>query len=168
MRLESKASYNEGLFIFDIIHTPHGCGTWPALWLTDPANWPTNGEIDVVETNNKATDGNAVTLHTTDGCDMDVKRKMTGHAQFTTCLNSTNSNSGCGVQAPPSSYGEEMNQKGGGVRSPIIPYTLVYLSKQLIPLTYKFADLRPRTPQSRHPRVVLPPRLHPLRPAEKQ
>jgi len=28
VRVQSKAQYNEGLFIFDIIHTPYGCGTW--------------------------------------------------------------------------------------------------------------------------------------------
>lgn len=32
--------------------------TWPALWLSDPDNWPTNGEIDVMEQVNQATDGN--------------------------------------------------------------------------------------------------------------
>ncbi|KAF9891438.1 hypothetical protein FE257_003904 [Aspergillus nanangensis] len=115
VRLESKTTYDTGLFIFDILHTPYGCGTWPALWLTDPSNWPHNGEIDVVETNNKATDGNAVTLHTSGDCNMKVKRKQTGSPQFSTCKNSTNSNAGCGVKAEPDSYGEAFNSRGGGV-----------------------------------------------------
>ncbi|KAF7591874.1 hypothetical protein BBP40_000916 [Aspergillus hancockii] len=115
VRLESKTSYDNGLFIFDILHTPYGCGTWPALWLTDPTNWPTNGEIDVLETTNNAPQGNAVTLHTTSGCSMKVKRKQTGEAVYTNCDNSTNSNAGCGVQGSPDSYGEPFNKKGGGV-----------------------------------------------------
>ena len=45
VRIESKNQYDSGLFIFDILHTPYGCGTWPAVWLTDPSNWPMNGEI---------------------------------------------------------------------------------------------------------------------------
>ena len=121
VRLESKSSYNTGLFVFDILHTPYGCGTWPALWLTDPTNWPENGEIDVLETNNRATEGNSVTLHSTSGCNMDVKRKQTGTPQYTTCDNETHSNSGCGVEGTPSTYGEEMNSMGGGVRSPFYP-----------------------------------------------
>jgi hypothetical protein len=48
-RVTSKNTYNNGLFIFDVIHSPYGCGTWSSLWLTDPANWPENGEIDVGE-----------------------------------------------------------------------------------------------------------------------
>ena len=39
-RVESKRTYNSGLFVFDITHSPEGCSTWPAIWLTDPANWP--------------------------------------------------------------------------------------------------------------------------------
>lgn len=116
MRLESKTGYDNGLFVFDILHTPHGCGTWPALWLTDTFNWPANGEIDVLETTNNAPEGNAVTLHTTSGCNMKVRRKQTGDTVYTTCDNSTNSNAGCGVQGPPNSYGEPFNNNGGGVR----------------------------------------------------
>ncbi|KAE8349687.1 concanavalin A-like lectin/glucanase domain-containing protein [Aspergillus coremiiformis] len=115
VRLESKTSYDDGLFVFDILHTPYGCGTWPALWLTDPINWPTNGEIDVLEATNHAPDGNAMTLHTTSGCNMKVKRKQTGDALYTSCDNSTNSNAGCGVQAAPDSYGEPFNNNGGGI-----------------------------------------------------
>ncbi|PYH92781.1 putative endo-1,3(4)-beta-glucanase [Aspergillus ellipticus CBS 707.79] len=115
VRLESKMSYDTGLFIFDIIHTPYACGLWPALWLTDTYNWPENGEIDVLETNNLATEGNAVTLHTTTGCKMNVKRKETGTPNYVTCANDTHSNAGCGVQGTPSTYGKEMNANGGGV-----------------------------------------------------
>ncbi|MCJ1392920.1 hypothetical protein MMC18_005792 [Xylographa bjoerkii] len=115
VRIESKNQYNDGLFIFDILHTPYGCGTWPALWLTDPANWPNHGEIDVVEAVNQATTGNQVSLHTTADCEMSVKREMTGVVLSTDCLNSTDSNSGCGVQAPEDTYGQGLNDMGGGI-----------------------------------------------------
>ena len=115
VRVSSQRTYNQGLFLFDIIHTPFGCGTWPALWLVDQANWPNNGEIDVVEAVNQGTSGNQVTLHTTDGCKMNVKRKETGKSLSKNCLNSTDDNAGCGVQAPDDTYGDALNKNGGGV-----------------------------------------------------
>ncbi|KAK6062405.1 endo-beta-glucanase [Seiridium cupressi] len=115
VRVTSKTQYDSGLFIFDVKHTPYGCGTWPALWLTDTTNWPDNGEIDVMEAVNQATDGNQMTLHTNDGCDVDVKRKMSGTAQYTDCNNATNSNAGCGVLGATSSYGSTFNSNGGGM-----------------------------------------------------
>ncbi|KAJ9205273.1 concanavalin A-like lectin/glucanase domain-containing protein [Paecilomyces variotii] len=115
VRITSKNTYNSGLFIFDILHSPYGCGTWPALWLSDPDNWPTNGEIDVLEANNAATTGNQMTLHTTNGCKMNVKRKETGKVLATNCWNETNSNEGCGVQGKPATYGEALNNNGGGI-----------------------------------------------------
>jgi hypothetical protein len=33
VRLTSKASFNGGLFILDVVHLPSGCATWPAFWL---------------------------------------------------------------------------------------------------------------------------------------
>ncbi|KAJ5837097.1 hypothetical protein N7447_003123 [Penicillium robsamsonii] len=115
VRIESRNTYDSGLFIFDIIHTPFGCATWPALWLTDGYNWPMNGEIDVLETTNLGSHGNEVTIHTTKGCKMDVKRKQTGQATFKNCDNATNGNSGCGVIGDEYTYGEAMNDRGGGV-----------------------------------------------------
>ncbi|OJJ74379.1 hypothetical protein ASPBRDRAFT_447542 [Aspergillus brasiliensis CBS 101740] len=115
VRITSKKTYNDGLFIFDITHTPYGCATWPALWLTDPSNWPEHGEIDVLESNNKATHGNAMTLHTSSGCKMNVKRKETGTAKYTNCLNTANDNAGCSVTGAKATYGEKFNDNGGGV-----------------------------------------------------
>ncbi|KAI9834550.1 MAG: hypothetical protein M1819_002926 [Sarea resinae] len=115
VRVESKNQYNSGLFVFDILHTPYGCGTWPALWLADPANWPTNGEIDVVEAVNTATTGNQMTLHTTKGCTMNAKRKETGTVHTKNCWNGTDDNTGCAVLSPEDTYGEALNQNGGGV-----------------------------------------------------
>ncbi|KAJ5161968.1 hypothetical protein N7492_007360 [Penicillium capsulatum] len=115
VRITSHKKYDHGLFIFDVVHSPYGCSTWPALWLTDPSNWPDNGEIDVVESNNKGTHGNSMTLHTTKNCKMDVKRKQSGSTQQKDCLYTANANAGCGVEGPKSSYGEDFNKNGGGV-----------------------------------------------------
>lgn len=49
VRLEGKKRFDRGLFILDVRHMPDGCGVWPAWWLTDEANWPMNGEVDVLE-----------------------------------------------------------------------------------------------------------------------
>jgi hypothetical protein len=121
VRLESKKGYDTGLFIFDIIHTPYGCGTWPALWLADTYNWPLNGEIDVLETTNRATEGNVVTLHTDKGCSVKGSRKQLGSPQYSTC-DDRHGNAGCAVQARPATYGEEFNENGGGVWSRPLPF----------------------------------------------
>lgn len=44
VRLISDNTYTHGLFVFDVLHMPWGCGTWPAYWLLGP-DWPNNGEI---------------------------------------------------------------------------------------------------------------------------
>jgi hypothetical protein len=91
--------------------------------MTDGANWPANGEIDILEATNEASHGNEITLHTTPGCKMNVKRKETGYAVYDTCDNSTNGNAGCGVVGDPDTYGAALNEKGGGVsRSPSLPF----------------------------------------------
>lgn len=48
---------------------PSGCGVWPAFWLTDEANWPVNGEIDIVEGVNYQSEAKTA-LHSTKGCSM--------------------------------------------------------------------------------------------------
>lgn len=115
MRITSKKFYSRGLFVFDIVNAPYGCSTWPALWLTDPSNWPTNGEIDVLEAVNGATTGNLMALHTSKGCKMDQKREETGKVITKDCYSGTNTNTGCGVQGPQETYGQALNANGGGV-----------------------------------------------------
>ena len=117
VRVESKRQYNSGLFVFDVKHTPYGCGTWPALWMSDRWSWPRNGEIDVMEAVNQADDGNSIALHTTDSCDMSgVKRLQSDTATSGNCYNGTNGNSGCAVEQQSSStYGAGFNSAGGGV-----------------------------------------------------
>lgn len=70
IRLEGKRRFNRGLFIIDLRHMPAGCGVWPAFWLADEANWPVNGEIDIVEGVNYQNEAKTA-LHATIGCSMD-------------------------------------------------------------------------------------------------
>jgi hypothetical protein len=43
---------------------------WPAFWLTDEANWPVHGEIDIVEGVNYQNVAKTA-LHSTKGCSME-------------------------------------------------------------------------------------------------
>ncbi|KAI7189963.1 putative endo-1,3(4)-beta-glucanase [Hortaea werneckii] len=115
VRVTSKQTYDEGLFIFDVLHSPYGCSTWPALWLSDPSNWPENGEIDVMESVNQGNTGNQMTLHTSKHCKMDVKRKETGDVLDQNCYAKAGDQQGCGVQGSKQSFGEAFNNIGGGV-----------------------------------------------------
>jgi hypothetical protein len=45
VRISSKQRYDSGLFVFDVLHSPVGCATWPALWSSDDNNWPDNGKL---------------------------------------------------------------------------------------------------------------------------
>ncbi|OJJ49023.1 hypothetical protein ASPZODRAFT_91195 [Penicilliopsis zonata CBS 506.65] len=112
VRIASRTSYDEGLFVFDILHSPFGCGTWPALWMTDEDNWPVNGEIDVLEASNMGADGNTVSLHTDPGCRMDVRRRQSGESRSNVC---SEGDDGCSVHGGNGTYGAIFNDNGGGV-----------------------------------------------------
>jgi hypothetical protein len=94
---------------------PQGCGTWPAIWETDEANWPNRGEIDIVEGVNDRSP-NQVALHTTSGCQMPSSRTQTGTAGQNNCDYTVNSNTGCGVRmtGEGNTYGPGFNNNGGG------------------------------------------------------
>ncbi|KAL9109743.1 MAG: hypothetical protein Q9227_005612 [Pyrenula ochraceoflavens] len=86
VRITSKKSWTHALIIADIAHMPGGiCGTWPAFW-TVGGNWPNNGEIDIVEGVNSASD-NLMSLHTSSNCSNDDSQ----------------------------SYGQQFNDQKGGV-----------------------------------------------------
>lgn len=139
IRLEGKTRFNRGLFIIDIRHMPSGCGTWPAFWLTDEANWPINGEIDIVEGVNFQEDAKTA-LHTSKGCDMfdspggtmtgtwdtavGIPDRKTGIPDMTfreakNCFVYDPHqwiNQGCvAIDANKGSLGAPLNDKGGGV-----------------------------------------------------
>ena len=100
-----------------------------------------------MEAVNQATTGNQITLHTTADCEMNVKREMTGVVLSTDCLNSTDSNSGCGVQAPDDTYGQALNSIGGGVG-----YTHILVGNK----TDASLGLCNGAPRSWHSDMVLP------------
>jgi hypothetical protein len=139
IRLEGKRRFNHGLFIIDLRHMPAGCGVWPAFWLTDEANWPINGEIDIVEGVNYQSVAKTA-LHTTKECKMDdipqglktggwdeavgIPDKKTGIPDMTLryatdCFVYNPHqwlNQGCvAVDEEGRSLGVPLNRKGGGV-----------------------------------------------------
>ena len=85
IRLEGRRRFNRGLFIVDLRHMPSGCGTWPALWLTDEANWPVNGEIDIIEGVNYQ-DTAKTALHTAKECKMDDVPDMSKTGSWDTAV----------------------------------------------------------------------------------
>jgi hypothetical protein len=139
IRLEGNRRFNRGLFIIDLRHMPAGCGTWPAFWLTDEANWPVNGEIDIVEGVNFQSVAKTA-LHSTKGCSMDDIPLGTMTGEWDTATGIPNAKTGipdmtvryaqnCFVYDPHQwlnqgcvagdtgggSLGEPLNEKGGGI-----------------------------------------------------
>ncbi len=139
VRITSKASFNVGgssaattsglLFAFDLTHMPAGCGTWPAYWLCGP-NWPSGGEIDVIEGVNTMTQDHT-TLHTDQGCSMSGEStdlftgswslNRAGGPSDDCWVDDPNqwSNAGCGIinttPGVTTSYGVPFNAAGGGM-----------------------------------------------------
>ena len=117
LRLSSKKVYNHGLIILDLEHMPYGCGTWPAFWTLGP-NWPTSGEIDIIEgVNSQST--NSLTAHTNAGCSITNTGAMSGTISTSSCdVNDPDqaTNAGCSIATSNTeSYGPGLNAIGGGV-----------------------------------------------------
>jgi Glycosyl hydrolases family 16 len=126
LRVASKKTYNVGtLVVLDLQHMPGGiCGVWPAFWLLGP-NWPTGGEIDVIEGVNDAT-VDQVTLHTGPGCSVLPQNsssyqgpKYDGTLMTPDCdVNDPkqDKNAGCGIEhGADNPFGAPFNAAGGGV-----------------------------------------------------
>jgi len=142
IRLTSKKSFNNGLFILDLTHMPTGCGTWPAWWTVGP-NWPNQGEIDIIEgVNNGNID--QTTLHTNPGCDMgsEDKSKFTGHMVQSNCAAA--GNAGCGIQGGGGSYGADFNNHQGGVFA--MEWTGSYIQSFYWPRSAIPADIKNNNP----------------------
>ncbi|KAF2634148.1 glycoside hydrolase family 16 protein, partial [Massarina eburnea CBS 473.64] len=115
VRLESKMTFTEGLFVIDLTHMPVGCGTWPAFWTTGLGDWPADGEIDIIENVNDARTNNAA-LHATGNCTVSAASAQSGTWKSTDCSIIHNDNQGCGTKfTEPYNYGAEFNANGGGV-----------------------------------------------------
>ncbi|KAF2758285.1 hypothetical protein EJ05DRAFT_439142 [Pseudovirgaria hyperparasitica] len=131
VRLEGKKGYDTGLLVADILHMPDSIdGSWPALWLLGmDAEWPTDGEIDLVEGVNSAVN-NAVTLHTTPGCSISTDngggKAFSGTVVTDNCdvnAEGQGKNVGCsiymanstGPSDPLANYGTAFNANGGGI-----------------------------------------------------
>lgn len=118
IRLESKKKYDQGLIVLDVGHMPFGCGTWPAFWTLGP-NWPTGGEIDILEGVNDYTN-NGMTLHTGPGCMIGSDTtQFSGEVTTPNCdvaAEGQGKNVGCSIRHPSKqSYGAGLNRNGGGV-----------------------------------------------------
>ncbi|KAF4470761.1 mixed-linked glucanase precursor MLG1 [Fusarium albosuccineum] len=118
IRLESKDSYQHGLFIADFLHMPPSqCGTWPAFWAYG-ADWPMGGEIDIIEGANLAYT-NVMSGHTSEDCMLDPEDEglFSGERRNLDCYVGQ-ANIGCGFNPPASdssSYGDGFNAANGGV-----------------------------------------------------
>jgi len=130
VRIESKALYNDGLFIITVDHVPTGCGTWPAFWMFGEDarhTWPTWGEYDIIEGAHMTTHA-TTTLHTTAGCDQSsliqgLNFTSKWHAGMDPAKPADNCdvaapgqwhNQGCSQRGPDGSMGVDFNARGGG------------------------------------------------------
>ncbi|KAI9460851.1 concanavalin A-like lectin/glucanase domain-containing protein [Lactarius psammicola] len=120
VRVSSNKIYNTGLFILDINRAPWGCGVWPAFWTLGNGQWPTLGEIDIIEGVHD-NEHNQVTWHTSAGCNLTPSSNFTGtpvqqNGQSYVDCEGSGTLPGCGViEWSQASYGPTFDAQGGGV-----------------------------------------------------
>jgi len=117
VRITSSKTYTGGLFILDAAAMPVGCGTWPSFWTTG-ANWPYQGEIDIVEgVNDQST--NQMTLHsgTSNACTIgNNTSQFSGKVLGSNCYSTPTQDAGCGItDTNTTSFGYGFNNGEGGV-----------------------------------------------------
>jgi hypothetical protein len=113
VRIETQQAFSmESIIIADFVHMPYGCSVWPAFW-TKGVNWPSGGEIDIVEGVNLMS-ANQMALHTRAGCTLSAPAAGTQTGQ-SGGLNCT-LDAGCTVtETKTNSFGQDFDQAGGGV-----------------------------------------------------
>ncbi|CAK0892080.1 unnamed protein product [Prorocentrum cordatum] len=131
VRIQSKAVYNEGLFVLAVDHIPTGCGTWPAFWMygeDDAHTWPRWGEYDIIEAVHTDTRAKT-TLHTRQNCDQSSVHEGldftsswalgSGPDPANNCYIGAEGwgqwfNQGCSQEGPQDTVGAGFNAGGGG------------------------------------------------------
>ncbi|KAI0020166.1 glycoside hydrolase family 16 protein [Xylariomycetidae sp. FL0641] len=138
LRMESKKTYTKGLIIADIAHQPEPkCGQWPAFW-TFGDNWPYQGEIDIIEGVNLATN-TTYTLHTSPQCQFSQSSPLVGDC------NKNGGNDGCGAPSGDiQTFGTGFNQIGGGVYA--LEWTSQHIKIYFFPRTNIPADITAGNP----------------------
>lgn len=115
-RLMSKRQFDTGLFVFDVKHTPYGCGTQSVLQLAAPAHGLGIGQMNVMAATNLGSGGNDMALLTGAGCEVgNSARNMTGTAITSDCAASSATHDGCVVAGGGTSFGNGFNVRGGGI-----------------------------------------------------
>ncbi|KAM0250550.1 hypothetical protein ACHAQJ_008560 [Trichoderma viride] len=144
VRVTSQQSFTHGLFIADIAHMPGSiCGAWPAMWMVGP-NWPSAGEIDIIEGVNTQTT-NAITLHTSAGFTVDNDGSDPSTQLASSDCGPNGSNSGCGQSTSDNqNYGDGFNAIGGGVYA--TEWTSEYIAVWFFPRTGIPSDVSSGTP----------------------
>lgn len=121
VRITSKESYSDGVYVLNVTHVPMGCATWPAFWTVteDIDNWPNGGEIDIMENANNEYKANLVSVHTNTSCTIpSTISDAYGTVAYTNCSAFAPSNPGCRVEMNGTSnptWGTALNRAGGGI-----------------------------------------------------
>lgn len=130
VRVQSRTTYREGLFVVNVEHVPTGCSLWPAFWMYGEDQehpWPSWGEFDIIEGVHKASRV-ATTLHTSPGCNqagvgssgggpsVDWNAGQHGLPADDCHVAAAGQweNQGCSQQGPEATMGEAFNADGGG------------------------------------------------------
>ncbi|CDS00560.1 related to mixed-linked glucanase precursor MLG1 [Sporisorium scitamineum] len=121
VRITSKQSYSDGVYVLNVTHVPVGCATWPAFWTVTEnlKSWPNGGEIDIMENANDEYAANLVSVHTNTSCTIPNSiSAQSGTVAYTNCSAFAPSNPGCRVETNGTStptWGRALNRARGGI-----------------------------------------------------